>query len=322
MGLCAAGAIGGRGVSPRDLAGALRQALPGLRGTLVANAPLAGMTWFRTGGPADVLFTPADEDDLAQLLPVVPADEPVTVIGLGSNLIIRDGGVPGVVIRLGKAFAEIAVGEGCQIGAGAAVPDVKVARAAADAAIDGFSFLRGIPGSIGGALPTNAGAHGGDMAGVLVEAHGVDRTGAVKTLSNAAMGFTYRHCQMAYGIVFTRVLLKGQPGNRDTILADMNSVTAAREASQPIREKTGGSTFANPPGHSAWKLIEQAGCRGLVRGDAQVSPMHTNFLVNRGNATSADIEGLGEEVRRRVLETSGVELQWEIRRVGIAEAGQ
>ncbi|MCW6511115.1 UDP-N-acetylmuramate dehydrogenase [Lichenifustis flavocetrariae] len=304
-------------MTTRDLAGDLRRAVPGLRGALVGAAPLAPFTWFKTGGSAEALFTPADQDDLATVLAAVPREIPVTVIGLGSNLIVRDGGVPGLVVRLGKGFSEIHV-DGTHIRAGAAAPDVKVARAAADAEIDGFAFLRGIPGSIGGALPTNAGAHGGDMAAILVEAHGVDRSGGPRTYSRDDMGFSYRHCAVSPDVIFTHVLLQGRHGDAEAIQAEMNKVTAAREASQPIREKTGGSTFANPPGHSAWKLIDQAGCRGLTRGDAQVSPMHTNFLINRGAATSADIEGLGEEVRRRVRETSGIELRWEIRRIGIA----
>lgn len=305
-------------MTTRDLAGVMRKAAPGLRGTLAVNAPLAAMTWFKTGGTAEVFFTPVDEEDLAAGLRAIPPDVPTTVIGLGSNLIVRDGGVPGVVIRLGKAFAEIVVEEDCRIRVGAAVPDVKVARAAADAAIEGFSFLRGIPGCIGGALPTNAGSHGGDMANVVVEARGVDRAGAVRTFANESMGFTYRHSTAPHDVVFTNVMLVGRRGDRDAIFSEMNQVTAAREASQPIREKTGGSTFANPPGRSAWRLIDEAGCRGLTRGDAQVSPMHTNFLVNRGAATSADIEGLGDEVRRRVLETSGIAMRWEIRRIGVA----
>ena len=297
-------------------AAAWRAALPHLRGTWAEQAPLAGLTWFRTGGPAEVLFTPADAEDLATALAVLPPEVPVTTMGLGSNLIVRDGGVPGVVVRLGKAFADVAL-DGATIRAGAAVPDVKVARAAADAALDGFAFLRGIPGCLGGALPTNAGAHGGDMAGVVVEVEGVDRRGAARRFPKAAMGFSYRHCEVE-NVIFTRVTLEGRPGDRAAILAEMNAVTAAREASQPIRERTGGSTFANPPETSAWKLVDQAGCRGLTVGDAQVSPMHTNFLIKRGAATSADIEALGEEVRRRVRETSGVELRWEIRRIGVA----
>jgi UDP-N-acetylmuramate dehydrogenase len=275
------------------------------------------LTWFRTGGPAEVLFTPADEEDLAYALAGLPADVPVTVIGLGSNLIVRDGGIPGVVVRLGKAFAEIAREDEVGIRAGAATPDVKVARAAADAAIDGLSFLRGIPGCLGGALPTNAGAHGGELKDVFVSGRGLERDGTVRRFDLDEMGFSYRRSTVSQDIVFTEITLAGRPGDREAILAEMNRVTAAREASQPIKERTGGSTFANPPGQSAWKLVDAAGCRGLTIGDAQVSPMHTNFLINRGGATSADIETLGEEVRRRVRETSGVELRWEIRRIGV-----
>ena len=294
-------------------------ALPSrLRGQLTPNAPLAAMTWFKTGGAAELLFTPADEEDLATALQAMPAEVPVTVIGAGSNLIVRDGGVPGVVIRLGKAFAAIEVGADGHIRAGAATPDVKVARAAAETAIDGLSFLRGIPGSLGGALPTNAGAHGGDIAGIFVAARGIDRSGALRSFDREAMGFAYRHCGLAEPIIFTQATLQGRPGDSAAILAEMNRVTEAREATQPIREKTGGSTFANPQGRSAWRLIDEAGCRGLTIGDAQVSPMHTNFLVNRGRATSAEIEALGEEVRRRVLASSGIELRWEIRRIGVA----
>lgn len=289
---------------------------PTVRGTWVANAPLAPLTWFRTGGPADVLFTPADEDGLASALSSLPPDVPVTVIGLGSNLIVRDGGVRGVVVRLGKAFTEITLEGGHRIHAGAAAPDVKIARAAADAAIDGMSFLRGVPGSIGGALPTNAGAHGGEIEDVFVSARGIDRQGAARSFGLQAMGFTYRHSALPEDVIVTEVTLAGRPGNSAAILAEMNRVTAAREASQPIKERTGGSTFANPPGQSAWKLVDAAGCRGLTVGGAQVSPMHTNFLINRGDATSADIETLGEKVRRRVFETSGIDLRWEIRRIG------
>ena len=299
-----------------DLARDLRARLPDLRGRLTADAPLAPLTWFRAGGPAEVLFAPADEADLAALLAALPADVPVTVIGLGSNLIVRDGGVPGVVIRLGRGFGGVAVEAGHRIRAGAAVPDVKVARTAADAGLDGLAFLRGIPGSVGGALRMNAGAHGGEITDVLVQARGVDRTGAVRTFAHADMGFGYRHASVPDDVIFTEALFAGRPGNPAAIAAEMDRITAAREATQPIRERTGGSTFANPPGGRAWQLIDAAGCRGLARGDAQVSPMHCNFLVNRGQATAAEIEALGEEVRARVLATSGVELRWEIRRLG------
>ena len=300
-----------------DIVPALRARLPDLRGRLTAHEPLAPFTWFRAGGVAQALFVPADEADLAYALAGLPPELPVTVIGLGSNLIVRDGGVPGLVIRLGRGFGRIAVEDGHRIRAGTAAPDVKVARAAADAGIDGLAFLRGIPGSIGGALRMNAGAHGGETTEVLIEARGLDRSGALRVFSHADMGFGYRHCGVANDILFTEALFEGRPGEGTAILAEMDRITAAREASQPIREKTGGSTFANPPGHKAWQLIDAAGCRGLVRGDAQVSTLHCNFLINRGGATGADIEGLGEEVRERVLATSGVSLRWEIRRIGV-----
>lgn len=300
-----------------DLAPDLRDHLPDLRGTLAGNAPLGAVTWFRAGGPAQVLFTPADEDDLAYALGRWPGDLPVTVVGLGSNLIVRDGGVPGVVIRLGKAFAAVRVEDGCRVRAGAAAPDVKVARAAAEAGVDGLAFLRGIPGSVGGALRMNAGAHGGEVADVLVEARGCDRRGRARTFDRVGMDFSYRRTGASEDVVFTGSLFQGRPGEPAAILAEMDRITAAREASQPIKDRTGGSTFANPPGRKAWQLIDAAGCRGLTRGGAQVSTMHCNFLLNRGGATAADIENLGEEVRARVLDRSGVELHWEIRRIGV-----
>lgn len=300
-----------------DIVEELRAQAPDLRGRLIANAPLAPYTWFRVGGPAQALFTPADEDDLAYFLQRLPAEIPVTTIGLGSNMIVRDGGVVGVVVRLsGKPFGEIEILEGCKIRCGAAVPDMKLARAAAEAGIDGLAFYRGIPGCVGGALRMNAGAHGGETTDVLVEARGVDRAGELRTFSHADMGFSYRHSSAPDDVIFTSALFQGRPGASADILAEMERIMAAREAAQPIREKTGGSTFKNPKPDSAWKLIDAAGCRGLVMGDAQVSEMHCNFLINRGSATAADIEGLGEEVRRRVREKTGVELQWEIRRIG------
>jgi len=291
----------------------------GVRGRVCVNEPLAPLTWFRVGGPAQLLFLPADEDDLALFLSGLPAEIPVTVIGLGSNLIVRDGGVPGVVIRLSaKGFGEIRVEDGFRLQVGAAAPDVKLARAAADAGIDGLAFYRGIPGAIGGALRMNAGAHGGETKDALIEAQGVIRSGERRRFTHADMGFSYRHCGAPDDVIFTRALFQGRSGDREAILSEMDRITAAREASQPIREKTGGSTFANPPGHKAWQLIDAAGCRGLARGDAQVSEMHCNFLINRGAATAADIEGLGEEVRARVRAASGVELRWEIKRIGVA----
>jgi UDP-N-acetylmuramate dehydrogenase len=302
-----------------DIIPQLRASMPELRGRVVANAAMADLTWFRVGGPAQILFSPADEEDLAHFLSRLPQEVPVTVVGLGSNLIVRDGGVPGVVIRLGgKGFGTVSVEDGHRLLAGTAVPDVKVSRAAADAAIGGLAFYRGIPGSIGGALRMNAGAHGGETTDVLVEARGIDRKGEVRVFSHDDMGFAYRHSSAPADVNFTQALFQGRPGDQAAIQAEMERVTEAREAAQPIREKTGGSTFKNPPGNKAWKLIDAAGCRGLVIGDAQVSEMHCNFLINRGNATAADIENLGEEVRRRVRENSGVELEWEIKRIGVA----
>ena len=301
-----------------DIVGDIAARAPDLRGRLSANAPLAPYTWFRVGGPAQALFSPADEDDLAYFMSRLPRDIPVTSIGLCSNLIVRDGGVPGVVIRLGgKPFGEIAVLPDHRLRVGAAVPDMRLARAAAEAGIDGLAFYCGIPGSIGGALRMNAGAHGGETTDVLLEARAVDRDGAIRVFSHADMGFSYRHSDAPDDVIFTSALFQGRAGAPAEIEAEMARITSAREASQPIREKTGGSTFANPKPLSAWKVIDAAGCRGLVMGDAQVSPMHCNFLINRGAATAADIEGLGEEVRRRVRENSGVELRWEIRRIGV-----
>ncbi|MBI1867019.1 MAG: UDP-N-acetylmuramate dehydrogenase [Methylocystis sp.] len=301
-----------------DITADLKALMPELRGRLTANEPLAPYTWFRVGGPAQALFVPADEADLSYFLASLPHEIAVTVIGLGSNLIVRDGGAPGVVIRLGaKGFGGIDVEAGHRLRVGAAVPDVKAARAAAEAGVDGLAFYRGIPGAIGGALRMNAGAHGGETKDALIEARGVDRSGAVRVFSNQEMGFSYRHCSAPEDVIFTQALFAGKPGDPAAIIAAMDRITAAREASQPIREKTGGSTFKNPPGHEAWRLIDAAGCRGRVVGDAQVSEMHCNFLINRGAASAADIERLGEQVRQRVLETSGVELEWEIRRVGV-----
>ena len=302
-----------------DLTAHMRAQMPDLRGRLTGNQPLAPYTWFRAGGPAQLLFNPADEDDLAYFLQRLPADIAVTTIGLGSNMIVRDGGVEGVVIRLGgKAFGEISVEDGIRIRAGTCVPDVKVARAAADAGIAGLAFFRGIPGSIGGALRMNAGAHGGETVDVLVEARGVDRQGHMRVFTLADMGFTYRSSAAPADVIFTQALFQGRPGVTQEILAEMDRITATREAAQPIKEKTGGSTFKNPPGEKAWALIDKAGCRGLVVGDAQVSQMHCNFLINRGQASAADIEALGEEVRRRVKDTSGITLDWEIKRIGRA----
>ena len=301
-----------------DITPELRALMPALRGRLTANLALGNATWFRVGGPAQAFLAPADADDLAYFLANLPAEISVTTIGLGSNLIIRDGGIPGVVIRLGgKGFGAIAFEPGHRVRVGAAVPDMRLAKAAAEAGVDGLAFFRGIPGSIGGALRMNAGAHHGETTDVLIEARGVDRTGAVRTFTHADMGLTYRHSDAPADVIFVEALFQGRPGETGAIEAQMQRITAAREASQPIREKTGGSTFANPPDAKSWQLIDAAGCRGLTRGDAQVSPMHCNFLINRGAASAADIEGLGEEVRARVLATSGVALRWEIKRLGV-----
>ena len=291
--------------------------LKGFRGRISYDAPLAPYTWFRVGGPAEALVSPADEDDLALFLAALPAETPVTVIGVGSNLIVRDGGVRGVVIRLGgRAFGGVETTADCRVIAGAAALDAQVAKAAAEAGIDGLAFLRGVPGALGGACRMNAGAHGGEIKDVLVEARGLDRAGRRVAFDNKAMGFSYRHSEAPEDVIFTGATLQGRPGERAAIEAEMARVTAAREASQPIREKTGGSTFKNPPGGKAWQLIDAAGCRGLTVGDAQVSTMHCNFLINRGAASARDVEALGEEVRRRVRETQGVNLEWEIKRIG------
>ena len=305
-----------------DLAAQLAAGLPQLRGRLIGNQALADITWFRVGGPAQVLFTPADAADLAYFLREIPADLPVFVIGLGSNLLVRDGGVPGVVIRLGRGFADIKVEPGNRIRVGTAVPDVKLARAAADAGLAGLAFYRGIPGSIGGALRMNAGAHGRETKDVLVEARAVDRQGNMHTLSLADMGFTYRHCSIPNDWIFTEAVYQGTPGDPADILREMNEVAEYREANQPIKERTGGSTFKNPPGNSAWKLIDQAGFRGFRVGGAKVSEMHCNFLINDSNATGEDIERLGEAVRARVQEKSGVTLHWEIIRLGSPHEGR
>ncbi len=301
-----------------DIIPDLKTKMPQLRGQLLANQSLAELTWFRVGGPAQVLFMPEDEADLSYFLVHLPADIPAIVIGLGSNLIVRDGGVPGVVIRLGRGFNEIAVEEGARIRAGAAVPDVKVARAAQEAGIAGLAFLRGIPGGIGGVLRMNGGAYGRETKDALLAARAVDRQGRVHVLTNRDMHYTYRHCGAPEDFIFTQATFQGTPGDRAAIAAEMDKITESREATQPIKSRTGGSTFKNPPGHKAWQLIDAAGCRGLKIGGAQVSEMHCNFLINLGGATAADIETLGETVRQRVKEISGIDLEWEIKRIGVA----
>jgi UDP-N-acetylmuramate dehydrogenase len=300
-----------------DIVPALKSKLPQLRGRLLANEPLAPLTWFRVGGPAQALFMPEDESDLAYLLANLPRDIPVAVIGLGSNLIVRDGGVAGIVIRLGRGFNETKIEPGNRVRAGAAVPDLRAAKAAQEAGIAGLAFYRGIPGAIGGALRMNGGAYGRETRDVLIEARGIDRAGNLRIYTNAAMGFTYRHCGVADDVIFTQALFEGTRGDPAAIAAEMDEITSKRETTQPVKSRTGGSTFKNPPGHKAWQLIDAAGCRGLIVGGAQVSELHCNFLINLGNATAADIEGLGEEVRRRVKDKSGVTLEWEIKRIGV-----
>src|SRR5262245_14428278 len=312
----------GAGVSFPDLVPELAARLPELRGRLAANQLLADITWFGVGGPAEVLFVPADARDLAYFLANVPVDLPVTVVGLGSNLLVRDGGVPGITIRLGRGFSHISIEPGLRIRAGAAVPDAKLARAAADAGIAGLAFYRGIPGAIGGALRMNAGAHGRETKDALVEALAVDRKGNLHVLPRSDMRMTYRHCGVPGEWIFTEALYQGGAGEPAAILREMQEVAEYREASQPIKERTGGSTFKNPQGNSAWKLIDGAGCRGLRIGGAQVSEMHCNFLINDRNASAEDIERLGETVRARVRAHSGHTLQWEIMRIGVPRDGR
>jgi len=300
-----------------DITPDLKAAMPELRGRLLANQSLAELTWFRVGGPAQVLFTPSDEGDLAYFLAHLPRELPVYVVGVGSNLIVRDGGMPGVVIRLSpRGFGETNA-EGDIVRAGAAALDRRVAETAAAANISGLEFFFGIPGTIGGALRMNAGANRGETKDVLLEATGIDRGGGKHGFTNAEMKFVYRNSGVDASVIFTSARFRGALAAPEVIRARMNEVQNHRENAQPIREKTGGSTFKNPPDHSAWKLIEAAGCRGLRVGGAQVSEMHCNFLINTGSATGHDIEVLGETVRARVKENSGIELHWEIKRVGV-----
>ena len=296
--------------------------LPRPRGRLTADAALGPQTWFRAGGTAEVLFRPADVEDLATFMAALPSDVPVTVLGVGSNILVRDGGVRGVVIRLLRGFTSISV-EGHEILAGAGALDLNVALTARDHALAGLEFLSGIPGTIGGALRMNAGAYEGDLAQVLVSAEAVDRSGKVHVVPSTALGFSYRHSEAPADWIFTSARLRATPGDQLAIARRIAEIDAARTDSQP-RSRTGGSTFVNPPGRKAWQLIDQAGCRGLRMGEAQVSEKHCNFLINLGEATAGDIEGLGEEVRRRVREKTGVQLEWEIRRIGepAGRAGQ
>lgn len=289
--------------------------LPPARGRFEADAPLADLTWFRVGGPAEVLFRPADAKDLSQFLKALPADVPVTVIGLGSNLLARDGGVPGVVVRMGKSFGAMERDDDV-IRAGAGASDINLAAFARDAGLGGLEFLRGIPGTLGGAVRMNAGAYGREIADVLVAAEAVDRTGNIHRVGVDELGFSYRRSTAPADWIFTAVELRGVPEEPAVIAARMEEINAAREESQPLRTRTGGSTFKNPAGAKAWELIDAAGCRGLRLGGAEVSAKHCNFLINTGAATAADLEMLGEEVRRRVREATGTELEWEIRIVG------
>lgn len=294
----------------------LAERLPRVRGRYDVMADLGRMTWFRVGGPAEVLYSPADVEDLAAFLKGRPDDVPLHVVGLGSNMLVRDGGVPGVVIHLGKAFCGIAT-EGLNVRCGAGAIDATIATAARDASIAGLEFLTGIPGTIGGGMRMNAGAYGAEIKDIFVSATALDAKGEVHQLGTADMGFSYRHCDVAEDWIFTGAELRGTPGNQDAITARIREIRAERDQTQPTQARTGGSTFANPPGSKAWALVDAAGCRGLIRGGAQISHKHANFLINTGTATAADLEGLGEDVRKRVKDQSGIELVWEVRRIGV-----
>ncbi len=310
-------------MSGADLLKRLEGRLEGLRGRITPDAEMDKITWFRAGGLAEVLFQPADEDDLAAFLKAVPEDVPVMVVGIGSNLLVRDGGIPGFVVRLSaKGFGEAEVISPTRIRAGAACPDKRVAALALEAGIGGFHFYHGIPGAIGGALRMNAGANGVETRERVVEVRALDRKGELHVLSNEQMGYSYRHSSAPKDLIFTSAIFEGVAEDRETIKAAMDAVQHHRETVQPIREKTGGSTFKNPPGTSAWKEIDKAGCRGLMIGGAQMSPMHCNFMINTGTATGYDLEYLGETVRERVLETSGIRLEWEIKRLGKFKPGK
>jgi UDP-N-acetylmuramate dehydrogenase len=289
----------------------------GIRGRLTANQPLAAVTWFRTGGPAQLMFQPADENDLSAFLAKLPKEVPVLPVGLGSNLLIRDGGLEGVVIRLSaKGFGSIEEAGQNRLRAGAAVPDKRLAEAAAKAGLGGFAFYTGIPGGLGGALRMNAGAHGTETCERVVELTAYDRDGKRHVLNNTDMGYAYRHSSASKDLIFTSAVFEGASSDETAIRQEMADVVAHREKAQPIREKTGGSTFKNPPGTSAWKVVDAAGCRGLTVGGAQMSEMHCNFMINTGDASGHDLELLGETVRARVLENSGIKLEWEIKRLG------
>ncbi|KAA9366321.1 UDP-N-acetylmuramate dehydrogenase [Ochrobactrum quorumnocens] len=297
--------------------------LSGLRGKLMPDTGMDKITWFRAGGPAQVLFQPADEEDLSEFLKAVPEEIPLLVVGIGSNLLVRDGGIPGFVVRLSaKGFGEVQQVSETQLRAGTATPDKRVAAAALDAGLGGFHFYHGIPGGIGGALRMNAGANGVETRERVVEVRALDRKGDLHILSNADMGYAYRHSSTSPDLIFTSALFEGIPGDREEIKKAMDEVQNHRETVQPVREKTGGSTFKNPEGTSAWKEIDKAGCRGLRVGGAQMSEMHCNFMINTGNATGYDLETLGETVRAKVYENSGIRLHWEIKRLGLFQEGK
>jgi UDP-N-acetylmuramate dehydrogenase len=290
--------------------------LPKVAGKLTANAPLAPLVWFKSGGTAEWLFEPRDLADLQAFLRDLDPAMPVMALGLGSNLIVRDGGVPGVVVRLGKAFARVSKSADLTLDCGAGASGILVSSTARDSGIAGLEFLRSIPGTVGGFVRMNGGAYGGEVKDVLIDCDVVLRDGSLQTLPVEALHYTYRHSELPEGAIVVAARFKGRMGDSAAIQAEMDRISASRDASQPLRSKTGGSTFKNPDGHKAWQLVDQAGCRGLTLGGAQVSEKHTNFLLNTGHATSADIEALGEEVRRRVKANSGVTLEWEIQRVG------
>jgi UDP-N-acetylmuramate dehydrogenase len=295
----------------------LERSLPKVRGSLAPNAALRDLVWFRTGGPAEILYRPADIDDLCEFIANKSKDLPVRVIGVGSNLLIRDGGIPGVTIRLPAAFGRIERLSDARLRVGSAALDANVARVAAEAGIAGLEFLRGIPGTIGGALAMNAGCYGREMKDIVIEARAVDAKGRLVTFDTIGMGFAYRS-SAPEDVIFVDAVVEGMTGSPNDIRARMEALVAERERTQPVRARTGGSTFTNPPGQKAWRLIDEAGCRGLMLGAAQVSEKHCNFLINTGEANASDIEALGEEVRARVMKQSGVQLEWEIKRVGRA----
>ena len=310
-------------MSGKTLLDRLDGKLDGIRGRLTPDAPMSKITWFQVGGPADLLFQPADEDDLAAFLKVLPNDVPVLVVGIGSNLLVRDGGIEGVVIRLsGKGFGQIKSVSDTRLEAGAAVLDKRLAAAALDAGLAGFEFYHGIPGAIGGALRMNAGANGGETTQRVVEVRAIDRDGNKHVLTHAEMGYSYRSSAASRDLIFTSAVFEGEPAPKEQIQEAMDAVQKHREEAQPIREKTGGSTFKNPLPHSSWRLIDEAGLRGHMIGAAQFNELHCNFLINTGNATAHDLEMLGELAREKVYQTSGILLEWEIKRLGRFEAGR